>query len=433
MANFFGNIAMEKPFAEVLHETQQHISNEYATLISGNKVENKAQIKNYIKKFLEDAKLSVAGMSKESLTDRIYMEMVEYSFLTSYLHDKDIEEINVNSWEDIKIHKSDGTVVRSAEKFNSPVHALDVVKRLLHSSGMVLDSSQPVVRGYLDGNIRITASAPPVIDKEIGVTASIRLVNPKSLKKKEFIEFNTASEEMLDLLSLVVRRGASIGIGGSTGSGKTTLMSWLMEEIIQDDKDKRLITIENDTREYNLIKKDENGEVSTNVIHYVTRKSSDPKKEVDQEMLLEYCLTLNPDVIVVSEMKGAEAFAAQEAARTGHVVLTTTHCNSCLGMFSRMTTLCRMKYEMDFKTTYELVTEAYPISAYMKKIPGTSKRKITEIAEMMILPDGTRELRPLWKYKLNTDSFEKVNGISPYLQNILRDNFASEEEIKRFL
>jgi len=34
-------------------------------------------------------------------------------------------------------------------------------------------------------------------------------------------------------------------------------------------------------------------------------------------------LRFNPDIIVVGEMRGAEANAAQEAARTGVAVLTT--------------------------------------------------------------------------------------------------------------
>ena len=39
-------------------------------------------------------------------------------------------------------------------------------------------------------------------------------------------------------------------------------------------------------------------------------------------LLLEFALTCNPDIVCVGEMKSAEAFAAQEAARTGHAVIT---------------------------------------------------------------------------------------------------------------
>lgn len=50
-------------------------------------------------------------------------------------------------------------------------------------------------------------------------------------------------------------------------------------------------------------------------------------KEMTQEELLEYALTSNPDILIVGEIKSAEAFSAQESARTRpkHEVLTTFH------------------------------------------------------------------------------------------------------------
>lgn len=432
MQNYFGTIASEKSFPEVLAEVQNYISTKYATLVSGDSEKNKQQLKNYIRKFLEDEKLSVAGLDQESLIEKLFREMAEYSFLTNYLFSKDVEEININRWDDVKISYADGSVKPSEERFRGPEHAFDVIRRLLRSSGMVLDASQPTVRGHMYGNIRITAYCPPVVDKEAGVSASIRLVNPRSLKREEFIKYGTANEDILDFLLLCCKRGVSQVCAGATNSGKTTLMSWELEEALKQEPDLRLITIENETREFNLVQRDDKGNVLNNVIHLVTRKSNDQKQNINQEDLLELALTSNPDVVCVAEMKSAEAFAAQEAARTGHVVLTTTHSNSCMGTYPRMVTLCRMKYDIDFETLYELVTEAFPISVYIQKIKGSSKRRIQEIAEMEILPDRKRKLRTLWKYKASTDSFEKVNGISDYLADILRNGFATEDEIRRF-
>ena len=44
---------------------------------------------------------------------------------------------------------------------------------------------------------------------------------------------------------------------------------------------------------------------------------------MDQIALLDMALRFNPDIIVVGEMRGPEANAAQEAARTGVAVVTT--------------------------------------------------------------------------------------------------------------
>lgn len=72
--------------------------------------------------------------------------------------------------------------------------------------------------------------------------------------------------------------------------------------------------MENGCREFDLVKEDAEGNVLNNVVHTVTRFSDDPKQNYDQERLLEFALTCDPDVVCVGEMKSAEAFAAQEAA-----------------------------------------------------------------------------------------------------------------------
>lgn len=428
-----GIIKTEKSFPEVLAEVQSVMAEKYAVLLSlPDLSERKEELKNYIKKALEDKKLTCQGMTQDSLIEALYKEMAEYSFLTNYLYNKEVEEININRWNDIKVNYTDGSMRPAAERFRSPQHALDVIKKLLRPSGMILDASQPTVRGHLNGNIRITAYAPPVIDSDAGVAASIRIVNPKQYGKRDLISFGTLTEEMYDFLLMCCLAKVSQGYAGEPGSGKTTLMSSIMEELLKIQPTFRLYTIENETREFNLVKTDTAGNVINNVVHLVTRKSNDPKLDVSQENLLELCLTSNPNGICVAEMKSAEAFAAQEAARTGLLVLTTTHSNSAIGTYSRMGTLCRMKYNLEYEILYDLITEAFPISVYAQLIPGTDKRRIIEIGEMTILPDRKRVFRSLWKYQAASDSYQKVQPISDFLRNKLRDGFIMEEEIARY-
>jgi pilus assembly protein CpaF len=294
---------------------------------------------------------------------------------------------------------------------------------------MILDHSQPVVRGHLSNKIRITVLGNPVTDGEKGVAASIRIVNPQKLGKKDFVKNQTATAEMLDFLALCLRYGVSMCVTGATGSGKTTIMAWLLSTIPDH---MRLFTIENEMREFYLVKEDECGSVINNVVHTVTRYSEDPKQNIDQEKLLEYALTSNPDIVCVGEMKSAEAFAAQEAARTGHGVITTIHANSCDATYNRMVTLCKTKYDINDKTLYALCTEAFPIVLFAKKLEDSS-RKIMEITECEILPDGERKIRTLFRFNITENSiskgkvtirgaFERIGPISASLQKRLREN-----------
>ncbi len=426
---FFDTGSNKKEFSEVLSEVQEYLANKYAALITNNPEEQRRQITAYIAKYISDYRLGVEGMTQDELIECLYSEMAEFSFLTKYLYNNEVEEININSWRDIKITYSDGRVAQADEKFQSPQHAVDVIRRLLHKSGMILDQSQPGVVGHLSNKIRITALGTPLTDGEKGVAASIRLINPKKLSRDDFVQYGTATGEMLDFLSAILRYGLSICVTGSTGSGKTTLMSWILSTL---PNTKRLFTIENDCREFDLVREDENGNVVNNVVHTVTRYSEDPRQNIDQEKLLEFALTCDPDVLCVSEMKSAEAFAAQEAARTGHAVITTTHANSCAATYYRMVTLCTQKYDMGDKTLYNLVTEAFPVIAYVKKLEDNSRR-VMEITECEILPDGTRQIHPLYRYHISetavTDGkiqikgeFQRINAISKSLQKRLLEN-----------
>jgi pilus assembly protein CpaF len=426
---FFDDEGIKKPFTDVLTEVQEYISSKFSTLISGNPEEQKKQICAYIAKYLTDYQINVDGYDFDGLIERLYVEMAEFSFLTQYLFSNTVEEINVNSWKDVKITYSNGKILPASEHFNSPQHAIDVIRRVLHQSGMILDHSQPVVRGHLSNKIRITVLGNPVTDEEKGLAASIRIVNPQKLGMEDFVKYKTATPEMLDFLTVCLRYGLSMCVTGATGSGKTTVMAWLLSTIPDH---MRLFTIENGCREFDLVREDAQGNVVNNVVHTVTRYSDDPKQNIDQEKLLEYALTSNPDIVCVGEMKSAEAFAAQEAARTGHGVITTTHANSCDATYNRMVTLCKTKYDINDKTLYNLVTEAFPIVLFAKKLEDNS-RKVMEITECEILPDGERKIRTLFRYNImeNTifndkvvinGNFERVSTISESLQKRLREN-----------
>ena len=178
--NLFYRSENTKQFGEVLDEVQSYISSKYSALVvdginnvgSGND-EVKKQVKRYIGKYLLDYRLSVEGMTQEELIDKLYTEMAEFSFLTKYIFGTGIEEININAWDDVEVQYSNGTTVKLDEHFESPDHAINVVRRMLHVSGMVLDNTSPAILGHLSKNIRIAVLKTPLVDEDVGVAAHV--------------------------------------------------------------------------------------------------------------------------------------------------------------------------------------------------------------------------------------------------------------------
>jgi pilus assembly protein CpaF len=176
--------------------------------------------------------------------------------------------------------------------------------------------------------------------------------------------------------------------------------------------------------------REKEGRVTNSVIHTITRDSENERQRVDQITLLDMSLRFNPDIIVVGEMRGAEANAAQEAARTGVAVLTTIHSNSCEATYRRMVSLCKRAVDMSDETLMGYVTEAYPIVVFCKQLEN-KERKMMEIMECEILPDGTRNYRPLYQYVITENRMEDgkfiINGYHEQINSI------SDSLSKRFL
>jgi len=424
---FFAPETGGKDFATVLENVQEYISRNYSILITdGSMEDSKEQMKRYILKYVQDSRVAVRGMSGQQLVDALYTEMAEFGFLTKYIFGSGIEEIDVNSWRDIEVQYSDGRNEKLEEHFDSPEHAINVIRRMLHVSGMVLDNASPAVLGHLSKNIRIAVLKTPLVDEDIGIAASIRIVNPQSMKKDDFVNGGTATNSMLDFLAACIRYGISVCVAGATSSGKTTVAGWLLTTIPDN---KRIFTIENGSRELALVR-ETNGKVTNSVIHTITRDSENDRQRVDQIALLDMSLRFNPDIIVVGEMRGAEANAAQEAARTGVAVLTTIHSNSCEATYRRMVSLCKRAVDMSDETLMGYVTEAYPIVVFCKQLEN-KQRKMMEVMECEILPNGDRNYRPLFQYIITENRMDDgkfiINGHHE------QTNIISDSLCKRFL
>ena len=436
---FFTPSAEGRDFNSVLQEVQEYISGAYAALITGGGEDSKEQLMRYITKYLQDRRIAVADMTQPELVDAIYSEMAEFGFLTRYIYADGIEEININSWRDIEVQYSDGRSEKLTEHFDSPEHALAVIRRMLHASGMVLDNASPLVTGHLTRNTRIAAMKSPVVDEDVGVAASIRIVNRHNLSREDLLRSGTATEEMLDWLSVFLRYGISICVAGATSSGKTTAAGWLLTTIPDS---KRIFTIENGSRELELVR-EENGKVVNSVVHTLTRDSENERQRIDQIALVDICLRFNPDILVVGEMRGAEANAAQEAARVGVAVLTTIHSNSCEATYRRMVSLCKRAVDMSDETLLSYVTEAYPIVVFCKQLEN-KQRRMMEIMECEILPNGDRRYNTLFRYVITENHMEdgkfvieghheQVGEISQSLQKRLLENGMPNEELQALL
>ena len=425
-------------FVPLLNLVQEHISKNYAAALTD--ADKKPQLKSYINKYLQDTEYEVRGMSTEEVADKLFTEMAEYSILTPLLGRDDLEEINVNAWDDVAVTYTDGRIEKLDETFYSPQHDTDIIKRLLHHSGMIIDNAMPMAQGHLPNNTRITALKTPIVDETAGMSVSIRLLHPYRIDKDAIIQAGTGTRKMIDFLCICMRYGVSQVVAGATSSGKTTLLNAMLATI---PNEKRVFSIESGARELNLVRKDENGKTVNNVVHTLSRPSENEAQDVSQEDLVVASLRFNPDIVAVGEMRDTEAYSAVEASLTGHTVVSTVHATAQSMAHMRIALLCQKRFPIDFNISLMQAGQAFPLVVYCHKLEDNSRR-IMDISECEVTPEGKRSYHTLYRYiitknevidnKYNIEGhFEQVNPISESLQQRLLQFGVPYDTLQTFL
>lgn len=402
----------------LLKLTQEYIAGNYASaLIDSSK---HAELKAYIGKYLYDTGYTVTGYSSSQLVERLFTEMAEYSILTRYLSDPNIEELNINGWDDVALTYLDGRIEKLKEHFFSPQHAIDIVKKLLQHSGMVIDNATPIAQGHLPHNIRVTALKEPIVDADRGIAVSVRMLHPARVDRENLLRTESITDEMLSFLEMCLRYGVSFVVAGRTSSGKTTLLNSLLGSIPDY---KRIYTIESGARELSLIKRDSEGNVINNVVHTLSRPSDNPKHDITQEDLVMAALRFDPDVICVGEMRDKEAHSAVEASSTDHTVVTTVHGGGGKYAHQRIAFLSQRKFKIDMKISLQQAALAFPVVVFAHKLEDNS-RKVMDISECIVHDDGRLEYRTLYRYRIHGNVYD--NGKFHIQGEFVREHTPSE-------
>ncbi len=132
-------------------------------------------------------------------------------------------------------------------------------------------------------------------------------------------------------MRLAVRARKNIVVSGATGSGKTTWTKALIREIPPEE---RLVTIE-DARELVL-------DGHPNHVRLFYSKDDQGLARVTPKQLLECCLRMRPDRILLAELRAEEAFDYLRNVNSGHPgSITSVHATSAELAFEQLVLLVK--------------------------------------------------------------------------------------------
>ncbi|HBM0953160.1 ATPase, T2SS/T4P/T4SS family [Enterobacter kobei] len=164
-----------------------------------------------------------------------------------------------------------------------------------------------------------------------GLIAVMRLIPDDGNKVPNFLQLGYLPEQIRLLTRMIFRPEGKIILSGPTGSGKSTTLRTACRLYLDTNPGRHLLTIE-DPLEGQVV-----GAVQTPI---VCDKSDEESVRVAWGKAISSALRLDPDAIMEGEMRDLVSMLATiYAAQTGHLVMTTLHTNSALGIPERMVTM----------------------------------------------------------------------------------------------
>lgn len=237
-----------------------------------------------------------------------------------------------------------------------------------------------------------------------GIACVIRKTPAKiRLNKKKLLDEGYVSLQMHDFLIKCVEGHCNIIVCGETGSGKTELVKYLASHIKENEK---IITIE-DTLELHLDKIYPHRDI-------VAMKTNNIAAYSD---LLEGCMRQNPQWILLSEVRSAEAvMAVRNSISSGHNILSTIHAEKASSVPMRMYALLEGNQDVEqfLRTIYRYVQLAIYVKGYYSAALGRFQREIMEVCEFYV-DDDTNEAVINEIYRKTSDGKIKLANPSKYL------------------
>lgn len=244
-----------------------------------------------------------------------------------------------------------------------------IIKTVAAALDQVVNKAHPLVEGELplDGS-RFAGQLPPIVSAP---TFAIRKRAIAVFTLDEYVEAGIMTPRHCEALKEAVRQHRNILVTGGTGSGKTTLINAIIDEMVRAEPDERVCIIE-DTGEIQCS--------ARNAVQYHTAL------DVPMTTLLKVILRMRPDRILVGEVRGAEALDLLDAWNTGHEGgAATLHANSALAGLTRLKSLIT-RNEGAPSEIEPLIGEAVHLVVHIARAPNG--RRVQEIHKIFGYADG---------------------------------------------
>jgi Flp pilus assembly CpaF family ATPase len=324
--------------------------------------------------------------TERTLRGAAYAETVGAGPLEPYMHDPEVEEIDVNSHRVTWVSYADGRKEALGQLWDSADDLYAFQRRLTLSMGVAesrLDEQSPMVTLQApDGSRVVMVLGGP---GRSGVSSEPRIAIRRFTVNRVGLDGLAARglfpERLVPQLEALVQAGMTILISGGPGAGKTTLLKELLGAVSPLE---RIVTVEKGLLELRL--EDDPRHPDAPAL-YTRQANTEGRGAVTARELVELTRRLNPDRVIVGELVEDEALEMLDvASMCKRGSMATIHAHTVEAVLSRLAFyVAKSNTKLPEYAVWSLIAETIDFVIHIDLVRnndgGAPQRRVTSIVE----------------------------------------------------
>ena len=318
--------------------------------------------------------------AESAIAQAVFDRLFQLGRLQPLIDDERITNVMANGYDEVFVEYDDGTKIPGPAIASSDAELIDLIREIGRRFGLSereFNPSRPELNLQLPDGSRLFAAAW-VCERPC---LAIRRHRFMKVTIDDLLRLGTVDSGLASFLAAAVRARKQLMIAGATGAGKTTMLRALASEIPPEE---RIITIESEL-ELGL---NRFPDLHPDCVALEAREANvEGVGEVTPAQLVRMSLRMNPDRVIVGEVRGAEVIPMLNAMSQGNDgSMCTIHADSSATVFNKLALYALQSPErLPMEATNLLAAAAIDLLVFIAK---TREGRFVSSVRQVVSADG---------------------------------------------